>query len=239
MEKNNNINNTYSFIIRMVSSFVWKFNTLIVNGENVFNRWYNSYAIIRQPTDILCNIKKSIRNYFDKTLKEPPYDCWSGLYQIDARHKLSSTFQIKQIDTIAIFNEHNQFYIPFISNFTNKNNICVISKFNNIYKVGLSQYVDIENTTLSSRTFLSVFYKHPDIAEPIQLTIPKGMLLVGNELFNPAFVLRCLNITNEYYVFDKNYTIQIMDSEIDEYNIQYGQYLHINNDTFDLKSINI
>ena len=236
MEKNNN-NKLFTIIIGMVSSFLWNFNTFMVNSENKFKTLYTKYSLIRRPTDMFYKIKNTISNYLDKTLKEPPFDSWSGLYQIDVNYKLTYVYQIKQIENIDIFNEHNHFYTPFISNFTDKNNVCVISKFNNFYKIFLTQSIDIETMTLSTRSFLSVFYKHPDMIDSIQLNIPNEMLLVGNELFNAAFILRCLKCTNEHFVFDKNYTIQIMDSEIDEYNIQYGHYLYINKDTFELKPI--
>ena len=63
------------------------------------------------------------------------------------------------------------------------------------------------------------------------------MLLVNNQLFNSTFVFRCLQRQNIFTPFDNRYIIQIMDSEIDEYIIQYGQFLQINKDSFEVKDI--
>ena len=236
MEKNNS-NNLFTVIIGMLSQFIWKFNTLLVNSENKFNELYSRYPLIRRPTDVLSNIKKSIVDYFDNSLKEPPFDCWSGLYQIEQNNKLNYVYHIKSLKDISELNDRDSSYTPFLLDIKEKNKVCVISKFNDYFKVFFTKNNDIATTDLSQRTFLSVFYNHPSMMDSIQINIPEKMMLVGNELFNATFILRCLHLTNEHYIFDDKYTIQIMDSEIDEYNIKYGQYLYINKDTFELKSI--
>jgi len=233
MENNKSL---FSLIIGFISKFVWKMNAMIVNCENRFDRLYNTNTLIRRPTDWFCNIRDSVYNYFDKTLKEPPYECWSGLYQI-ANHKLTYVYHIKDLESIQDFNEHNSFYRPFIFNVPDKNNVCVISKFNGFYKIFFNQIDEITDISLSSRKMLSVFYKHPELNDSIQLEIPEKMLLVDNQLFNPTFVFRCLQRQNVFTPFDDKYTIQIMDSEIDEYTIQYGQFLLVNKDSFEIKSI--
>ena len=40
----------------------------------------------------------------------------------------------------------------------------------------------------------------------------------------------------ESFIFDKKYFITIMDENINEYEIKYNQYLHVNKDTFEIKS---
>ena len=41
---------------------------------------------------------------------------------------------------------------------------------------------------------------------------------------------------NIFSPIDDEYTIKIMDSELDEYEINVGQYLHIKKDIFEIKS---
>ena len=69
--------------------------------------------------------------------------------------------------------------------------------------------------------------------ESIELHIPEGMLLVNNKLFNAAFVLRCLKMQNEPYIFDKEYKITILDSSINSYEIHYGECLSILQDSIE------
>ena len=70
--------------------------------------------------------------------------------------------------------------------------------------------------------------------ESIELHIHEGMLLVNNKLFNSAFVLRCLKMQNEPYFFNKDYTITILDSSINSYEIHYGQCLNILQDSIEI-----
>jgi len=233
MENNKNL---LSFIIEIMSKIVWNMNSMIIQCERKFSQLYDNNSLVRRPTDWFCNFKKTIYNYFDKTLKEPPYDCWSGLYQID-NNKLTYVYHIKDLESIQGFNEHNGFYRPFIFNVPNKNNVCVVSKFNGFYKIFFNRIEEIDEISICSRKMLSVFYKHPELNDSIQLEIPEKMLLVNNQLFNPTFIFRCLQRQNIFTPFDDKYTIEIMDSEIDEYTIQYGQFLQVNKDTFEVKNI--
>ncbi len=64
--------------------------------------------------------------------------------------------------------------------------------------------------------FLSVLYEHPQVKEPLRLTIDPKYMLVGNYLLNDVFVLRLLR--HQYnkgdFVFDNRYKLRIMDSNI-------------------------
>lgn len=64
--------------------------------------------------------------------------------------------------------------------------------------------------------FLSVLYEHPQVKEPLRLTIDPKYMLVGNYLLNDVFVLRLLR--HQYnkgdFVFDSRYKLRIMDSNI-------------------------
>ena len=67
---------------------------------------------------------------------------------------------------------------------------------------------------LSNVTFLSIAYKHPTMENSIELKLHKPWYVVGSELFTPAFVLRALEYQSEPYVFDDDYRIKIIDSNI-------------------------
>tara|TARA_B100001287_G_scaffold270997_1_gene270618 strand:- start:31128 stop:31829 length:702 start_codon:yes stop_codon:yes gene_type:complete len=225
----------FTLFIETMSKFLWNFNTFFLDCERKFSELYNTNLFVKRPTDWFCNIRDSIYSYFDKSLKEPPYDCWSGMYQI-SDDNLSYYFHIKDIDSIKAFNDHNSFYNPFIHNAPNKKNICIISKFNTFFKVFFKTNSDIKDISICNRKFLSVFYNHPDLSDSIEIKIPDEMLLVDNELFNKAFVIRTLQTMNIFSPIDDKYTIKIMDSELDEYEINVGQYLHIKKDIFEIKS---
>jgi hypothetical protein len=75
---------------------------------------------------------------------------------------------------------------------------------------------------------MSINYFHPDMNDPIELKIPKEMLLVKNQLFSPAFVRRCLEYQNYRFAFDTRYSVEIIDANVNIFTLKHNQYLQIN-----------
>ena len=88
----------------------------------------------------------------------------------------------------------------------------------------------------SSVRFLSVEYCHPFMDKAIPLEIDRGFYLEGNHLLSAAFVRRTLeyqNDANNYY-FDMNYTLKIMDSNIDTFELTSGEYVVMESDGYNV-----
>jgi hypothetical protein len=83
---------------------------------------------------------------------------------------------------------------------------------------------------------LSVQYTHP-LCRPIALTIPENMMTVGNELFSPSFVLRCLQYQGQSYFFDYQYKIQIIDDSITEVELNSQQYVVLGKHRYEIKTV--
>ena len=81
--------------------------------------------------------------------------------------------------------------------------------------------------------FLSIEYSHSEMIEPIELVFNTNWIIVGNELFTPSFVLRALEYQSKSYYFDKDYKIQIMDTNFDILNLTYYTYIEITNEGYE------
>lgn len=90
--------------------------------------------------------------------------------------------------------------------------------------------------TLSNIEFVYITYSHPSMNQSIQLSIPPEYYIVGNELFTPAFIQRELELQKEYYVFDSNYSIEILDHECEQQILKYTDYIVIQPDSYELKT---
>jgi hypothetical protein len=90
---------------------------------------------------------------------------------------------------------------------------------------------------ISNIDFVYVEYKHPSILKEIELIIPRGYYLVGNELFSPAFILRMLQMQSTYFVFDERYSIRIMDHEVKTIHFGPESYVLIQKDDYLIKKI--
>jgi hypothetical protein len=77
----------------------------------------------------------------------------------------------------------------------------------------------------TSLLLLYIEYSHPKMKTPINLPFTNNMLHPYNELFTPAFVLRQLQTQTEYYFFDMDYTLLILDSNLNRIYLKSNQYL--------------
>ena len=98
------------------------------------------------------------------------------------------------------------------------------------------------DTIPTKNYFLSIEYEHPNMKNSISFNFDKRYLIAGNELFSPCFVLKCLNYQNEPYVFDNDYKLIFLDSDINTTTLSSNQYIRLTNTKYDiieLKSNNI
>ena len=78
--------------------------------------------------------------------------------------------------------------------------------------------------------FITIQYIKKELS--ITLEIPKSMYIVNNILFTPSFVLRCLLYQEEPFEFDMDYTLKIIDQNINMIEIRSHQYILLEKDTY-------
>ena len=83
--------------------------------------------------------------------------------------------------------------------------------------------------------FVYVEYNHPRMHHSIELNIPSNYFLVGNKLLTSAFVLRLLQQANVFYVFDTDYTLRILDHELNEKQLDFWEYVEIQESLYIIK----
>jgi hypothetical protein len=86
---------------------------------------------------------------------------------------------------------------------------------------------------------LCVEYRHPDMARPVAIAIPSSYFYVGNELLSMAFVRRMLEYSSVFttFVFDENYTVNIIDQTINQYQLTSRNYIVLEKETFRIAEI--
>jgi hypothetical protein len=78
---------------------------------------------------------------------------------------------------------------------------------------------------LSKIKFLNIEYCHPENEKSITIDIDKNGYLVGNEILSSTFVKRCLEYMNDRKSFDMNYTLKIMDNNLDSIVLKSDEYI--------------
>jgi hypothetical protein len=86
----------------------------------------------------------------------------------------------------------------------------------------------------SFTSFLSITYKHPEMKTAVDLSIHNGWFMEGNEILSPSFIYRELYHQSKSFVFDKRYTLEIIDENINIIEIGYYEFIQIKNDSYEI-----
>lgn len=73
--------------------------------------------------------------------------------------------------------------------------------------------------------FLSVEYHSIDYLDTHVLEINKNELIVNNEILSAAYIKRALEYQIPYHKFDNNYTVFLMDNNLNTVYLKHGEYI--------------
>ena len=118
----------------------------------------------------------------------------------------------------------------------------VILKYNDLYKTKLNNDEDAlkkpadEDIIPSSFKPLSISYKIGD-TNPISIELPETIWNVGNELFSPVFVRKCLEYQECAFQYNMDYEIEIMDADVNIIELKSHQYIEVMESTIEIKTM--
>jgi len=96
----------------------------------------------------------------------------------------------------------------------------------------IEKYDDKNIYEPSNVKFLAIEYKHPIMVESILIELDRSWFLCGNQLLSNVFVRRYLDYQPASFYFDGNYTITLIDSNMNITKIDQSQYVVIEKDTY-------
>lgn len=104
------------------------------------------------------------------------------------------------------------------------------------------KYDEIEkqmvNTFIPSKVnFLFIEYTHPQMTHSIEFKTPKEYMICNNEIFTPGFVLELLNKQDLQFHFDLDYSITIVDEDIQNISLDYKKYIILDETGYHIKVI--
>jgi len=239
---NSSFSNFQNILYSAIATMLDYYTGTLVFLEDKFEHSYNNYNWFKFTVDHINNSKDSFINYM-YDIKTYPCDNWHNTIHVTNQ---SDTYEYSEYYKKITDNTNEQTYMKEMRQFypplyecENKNYICLLSKFNDILCVQHTP-IYLKNNDIfekSNMSILSVTYNHPLMEDNIELTLSNSMLYCHNQLFNFAFVYHCLQYQDKPYVFDENYKIEIMDSNVDTKEVKFNQYLHIYKDEIKIQSL--
>jgi len=179
--------------------------------------------------------------YYDYNI-EPFNNIWIEKINIiikDDEDKLESTYYKPDInnmqpDWINYVTLFNKLYTFDETNIYTETLLC--GKFNNMYmyrvedkKSNLIDIMDFDNK--SSVGFLSITLKFPD-QRPIDLNLTSNLMYINNEILSRAFIVRYIKYNNIDCIYDDNYTLDIVDNNIEMNTLHAGEYIILGDDSY-------
>jgi hypothetical protein len=191
----------------------------IIFNMNLIKFYYyccENNSAFRRSSEFVRDLTYTIRQSLCSYRLEPPYDYWSVIYTNGDKYDELVVKISSDKDPISYYNSILE-GIP-ISNYL------LIMR----YGIFLSR-VNMDSSLLSNtRTqthFLSIEYSHPDMDYKIPIELDVCVYLEGNEILSKYFVRRCLEYQPKPFVFDDNYKLEIMDSNIKMLELKSDQYV--------------
>ena len=235
----------------MALNCLWAYSGACVRLEKWGVHFYDTNYVIRSCVNEYVWVIEQFDILLDRRKREPNADYWVNVCTLNnIANAKPSFFESYELITRPLTEELKQSFVNAFThispNGTNDNIIqngtdsIVVLKMMNKYKIALcsAKNVDPNKTptmlttddivAVPSRYYLlSASYSHPDMNKSIQLKVPKEMFMTGNQLFSPAFVCRTLFYQEKPFVFDMNYTIHIIDKDVNQITLSSKQFLQI------------
>lgn len=140
------------------------------------------------------------------------------------------------IQTISRKKHLNYKKILFTTKYISYNKEYTISKLINDSNLGLGDFKInyVNHSELSDKAknpFLALEYSHKMMKNIISIDLDKNHFVNGNDILDNLFVLKYLKkkCNKKDYIFDKDYTITIIDESAKIYSLFFDQYIHIDN----------
>jgi len=187
--------------------------------------------------DFAINILYSITNIVNNSFVKEIYEY---VYKIQ---KEPTTFEWISISSHE-FNNYKERYYDMeddITDIIKDSLVLVIKKKGELYEIretGLNNKTICEYIPNLKTSFIHIEYKYAGLKTPINIHLGKNMFIVGNEILSYTFVMRYLayNYGNSHE-FDMNYTLTLIDNDVNIINLNKYQYILINEFDYEVKEI--
>lgn len=190
--------------------------------------WFCNYISLKIKKN--CNIDEKCINECFQSDETVSYKNWLGMY--DIVDNLLEKRIIKIADEVSMNMEYSNFLFKNVDQKQDNNYKLFMIKCGDIWNIRTFShaYTPLSKTT-SQTKFFNIEYVHPNI-ENIEIKIPKAHYMVNNDILSMTYILDYLEKQSQPFVLDESYRLQIMDENLNIFEIGYNQYIRILEDGY-------
>lgn len=244
-----NLNDIFTNVFLFIA---WLKNWVEVNAKYM----YDTYPFVRENTDMVCYAFDYGKAHLNGYRIEPFNNNWISLSFLEKynselfvgnKYVYSEQYYVIKTDTTLSPDELYKQCLEHVTEIAKSS--CNSSIFETMITMKVSDkylcssFFHNENNTTPVYTlsknkgknyFLSVEYTHPKMSSGIVLNLPTNVYNATSNILTPAFIKRYLEYQEQSYVFDMRYTLKILDTNINMFNMKSNQYIRINDRSYDV-----
>ena len=230
----------------------WLKNCIEVNA----NYLYDTYPFVRKNTDKVCYAIDYCNAHFNGYRIEPLCDTWISLTTLDKsntelflgdKYIYSEQYYYFNSITNTILSTDDLYKqcLEYVSEIAKSRysptttETMITMKVSDKYLCASFFNADNHTTPICTLTpnkgnnyFLSIEYTHPNMSAGIVLDLPTNVYNATSNILTPAFIKRYLEYQSLPYVFDMRYTLKILDTNINMFNMRSNQHIKINDRSY-------
>jgi hypothetical protein len=225
------VQNDYSTEMCVIGYVFW-LSDIINRCSSCCTSIYENNDCIKDTVDCTSFITEYSCKACSSKREEPMEKTWiSTNYVEPSSNELVENYIILEDFEISRYNEYFSTYT------SEKRELVIVKGYNRAKKETYyicchpSHLITFFRIEISTIRFLSINYRCGE-ENPVSIKIDKEWLTVGNEILGYTHVLRMLEHQSEPFVFNMDYTLDIIDSDIQVFQIKSNEYLKIEKDGY-------
>lgn len=190
---------------------IWNMNMI-----KFYNYCCENNGAFRRSSEFVRDLTYTIRQSLCSYRLEPPYNYWAVIYMNGDKYEEMVTKIVSDRDPLL-------YYDSIVEGMPISNYLLIMRSSIFLSRVNIDCSLLSKTRTLTH--FLSIEYSHPDMDYKIPIELDVCVYLMGNEILSKYFVRRCLEYQREPFIFDDDYKLEIMDSNIKMLELKSDQYV--------------
>ena len=241
-------------LMKVITGLLWVKTQFDMTAAHM----YNTYPVVRENTDKVCyavdfcmatiygyNIEPFGNNWISvTTMYENNTQLFLGSnYSYSERYYHLNTEQTADLSV----NDYHKQCLKYVCDTVKSRCSADVVETMIMMKVSdkylYTSYFNLENVvtgectmpvTAGRKMLLSIEYTHPMMKTGIVMDIPSSMYCKSNIILTPVFIKRYLEYQDKPFVFDMNYVLKIMDTNINTFTLRCNQCVKLTNFSYDI-----
>jgi len=221
---------------------IWMYSVGHTNTVNTMKFLSEKYPTIEyflnSVNGMNTNVEQQMAKLFSNQKFEPTYSPWIDVVWITADNNITEEyFDCSKEENLSSEYMHSYYNIAMavsVKKSKDEHGIIIIKSGDKVHCNLLEQSTGTPGNEvfLSSARFVTIEYRHPSMTEGLFIELDRSWFVSGNQLLSRVFVRRYLEYQSTPFCFDKNYTILLIDDNMNFLTMNSNQYVLLEKDSY-------